>query len=347
MPPTNLLTESLPGYRYRAMTDEDARLSEFWEQRMAPTLRLPTVCSFTDKPEGFGTEVHFVDTPEGCFVLRLYPTDSHARLRGYLSANRVFTRIGALVPAILGTGRAEDLLWLVEKRVEGRTFRDLLGSTEDLARAAKALAEIHRNERSRYGEAGTWGGFRLTLRWRQRLPERWGKIVRLFPELGSVTEEVERWLYAWTDSFPSVRYQLLHGDYHPGNIALTQEDRVALLDLRTPRYGMGLLELVEALHHFTGEDPENWVPFLSGYLRERGEETRTQFEAHSVSLHAVFHLRHADRFAGLAVGHRGGREDRRCWERNAYDSWLRFCTLTGIASPDIEAIPESAFQPCG
>jgi len=264
-------------------------------------------------------------------------------MKNYLSANSVFTEIGMTVPEVIGHGRSEDALWLLESRVEGTIFRDLLPDVASSEKAASSLARLHGHERRRYGDYRSWGGFRLTLRWRQRLRERWNKVIRLIPELECVTEDVRTWFEEWADSYSPRLYQLLHGDYHPGNLALTLDGGVAFLDLRTPKFGFGILEMIEAAHHFQGEEPADWEPFSSAYLGCRDEETRYLFKRFGSSLHAVFHLRHADRFSDLAVGDRGELEDRRRWERNAYDSFLRFCSITGIIPPAVDLEPESAF----
>ena len=202
---------------------------------------------------------------------------------------------------------------------------------------------LHSHERRRYGKVGSWGGRRLSARWRQRFQERWGKITALFPELRSVEQDVEKWFCDWTDAFTPPRYQLLHGDYHPGNLILCDEGEVAFLDFRSPRYGSGLMEMIEAAHHFTGEEPRDWETFVPQYLEARDRATRDLFDHFATSLHAVFHLRHADRFADLAVGRKGTLEDHRRWERNALDSWQRFCHLAGIVPPMIKGDTETAF----
>lgn len=318
-------------------------VEELWSQRIAPQLGLSLHASIERVPEGYGTQVYFAVSEEGSFVLRHYPLRSLSRMRNYLEANRYFTQIGFHVPETVGEGREPEFAWILERKLEGISFRETAVAIDSTKKAGAALARLHSHERNRYGEVATWGGFRLTLRWRQRFWERWSKVTRLFPELKAVGSDVETWFLEWTDSFSPYRYQLLHGDYHPGNLSLLPTGEVAFLDLRTPRFGFGLLELLEAVHHFTGEDPDRWNPFLDAYLEIRDEETRGLYAEFGSSLHAVFHLRHADRFADLAIGDRGDCDDRRRWERNAIDSWLRFAEIAGISPPPVEVERESAF----
>jgi aminoglycoside phosphotransferase (APT) family kinase protein len=322
-------------------------VEELWNRRIAPQLGLSTSAAIESVPEGYGTQVYFVGSEEGKFVLRLYPSRSVSRMRNYLEANRHFRKIGLPAPETIGEGREGETAWILERKLEGQSFKDLAGDSEATQKAATALAQLHSHERNRYGEVETWGGFRLTLRWRQRFMERWSKITRLFPELKSVGPTVETWFQSWTDSFSPSRYQLLHGDFHPGNLCLLPNGEVAFLDLRTPRFGFGHLELLEAVHHFTGEDPDGWTPFLDPYLENRDDETRNLYAEYGPSLHAVFHLRHADRLADLAIGDRGNAEDRRRWERNAIDSWGRFAEIAGIASPEVAVERETAFPTRG
>jgi aminoglycoside phosphotransferase (APT) family kinase protein len=319
------------------------RLTHLWETEIAPKTGLSGNPAISETADGITTEVHFVSVPEGEFVLRLYGPESSSRLKGYLEAHKVFTEIGAHVPERIGCGDYKEGSWLVERKIGGAPFRTLFGNSEALKKAAQALAFLHGHERRRYGKVGAWGGKRLSVRWRQRFEERWSKIIGLFPEIHSAMPDVEAWFQDWASAFAPGRYQLLHGDFHPGNLALEEDGTVALLDFRSPKYGFGLVEMIEAAHHFTGEDPRDWEPFVSPYLAARDEAARGQFSHFATALHAVFHLRHADRFADLAVGKRGMIEDHRRWERNALDSWLRFCDLAGILSPAVSGIRETAF----
>jgi hypothetical protein len=325
------------------MITETGDFQEIWRTGVAPALHLSTDASFSIAPGEAGAEGVFVHTAEGDFVLRVYRRGGSSRSRNHRRANRAFSHLHVVVPRIMGWGKKGDCYWLVESRIEGTPYRELLDCPEAIELAAATLAEIHRHERRRYGEIGTWGGVRLTLRWRQRFLERWSKIVRLFPELKPVTGEVERWFSDWADSFSPRRYQLLHGDYRPENLIQTREGRVALFGFRTPRFGVGLLETIEAAHHLGGEEPSDWEPFLASYLRERDARTRDLYAKCGRSLHAVFHLRHADRTAGLAFGDSGTAETRRTMERHAFDSWTRFCNLAGITSPSVDIRSETAF----
>ena len=264
-------------------------------------------------------------------------------MRSHRRANRVLSRLDVVVPRIIGWGRVGECHWLVETHIGGTPFSDLLENPKAIEQAALTLAGIHRHERRRYGELGTWGGMRLALRWRQRFRERWSKIVRLFPELKVVTGEVEEWFSTWADSFSPRRYQLLHGDFRPENLIQTREGRIALLNFRTPRFGFGFLETIEAAHHLTGEETSDWKPFLAPYLKEGGPQTQDLYAKWGESLHAVFHLRHADRSAGLAFGDKGQAVTRRKMERHAFDSWKRFCRLTGVSFPPMDVPAETAF----
>ena len=91
--------------------------------------------------------------------------------------------------------------WLLEKRVVGQSFRGLLEESCHFQKAAETLALLHGHERRRYGKVGTWGGRRLSVRWRQRFQERWAKITGLFPELADVGHDVEKWFHNWADAF--------------------------------------------------------------------------------------------------------------------------------------------------
>jgi aminoglycoside phosphotransferase (APT) family kinase protein len=319
---------------------------EFWRTEVAPALNLSPEVSLTEPDQGFATRVYFVQLPDGNqFSLRLYPRRNSPRMKNYLQANRFLSELGHRVPRIQGTGQTSRRSWVLEERIPGESFRDLLDSPEAVGKAAAALARLHSTQRNRYGEVTSWGGFRLNLRWRQRFAERWAKVTRLFPEAKTLTEQVSRWFADWADHFEPGSYQLLHGDYHPGNLCLTRKGEVAFFDLRTPRFGLGLLELIEAAHHFCGEEATDWQPFVSVYLRDTGSEVRERFEKQGVDLHAVFHLRHADRFADLAIGQRGEIGDRRRWERNAWDSLARFLQFAGLETPPTEVCRESAFTP--
>lgn len=322
-------------------------IQELWSGQLAPKLHLSREALFESVSDGITTDVHFISLPEGRFVLRFYPPDSASRLNGYRSARKVFEGLGFRVPAEVGCGEVAEGSWLLEERIVGASFRDLLGDGNAVSKAAQSLAGLHSNENRRYGEVGGLGGRRLSLRWSQRFPERWRKIEKLFPELRPVAPEVEAWFQGWADAYSPSAYQLLHGDYHPGNLAVTEQGEITFLDLRSPKYGFGLVEAVEAAHHFTGEQPADWEPFLGPYLSARDSGTRDLYAHFATALHAVFHLRHADRFSDLAVGRRGTLTDHRRWERNALDSWLRFCDLAGIVSPRVEGTPESAFPPRG
>lgn len=315
-----------------------------WRETIAPELGLPVSVEFAKKSQGISTDVHFVHSGEGDFVLRFYPASAASRMRGYRDAHDYLLKLGLRVAEPVGQGNGpEGCTWIVERRAAGPDIKESIRNPQFLKRAAQTLARLHSNQRPRYGDIGQVGGKRLSLRWRQRFPERWRKVTALFPELIPITSTVETWFIDWTDRFAPSQYQLLHGDYHPGNLALDENGEIVLLDLRSPRYGFGLAELIESAHHFTGEEPSDWKPFSSAYVESIDASSKALFSQHQGDLHAVFHLRHADRFAGLAVGTRGDVDDHRRWERNAFDNWLRFATIAGIESPPIACERESPF----
>jgi len=318
-------------------------LDQLWKTSIAPQLGFNPEAVMTPTNHGITSEVAFFSIPEGEFVVRWYPAEDPSRLKSYQEAHQVLHSLGFNVPESVSKGSTRDGTWLLEKRVKGKSFRELLEDSETVRKAAETLARLHGHERRRYGKVGSWGGRRLSVRWRQRFHERWSKITALFPELHAVEKEVEKWFHNWADAFTPKTYQLLHGDYHPGNLVLSNEGEVVLLDFRSPRFGFGLVEMIEAAHHFTGEEPRDWSPFVLTYLAARDQTTRNLYDHFATSLHAVFHLRHADRFADLAVGRRGTFEDHRRWVRNALDSWQRFCILAGVVTPIIRGEVETAF----
>ncbi len=314
-----------------------------WQSQIAPQRGFSPEATISPAGHGITSEVSFVSVPEGEFVLRWYLSRDPSRLKSYLEAREVLRRLGFHVPESVGKGSTHQGTWLLEKRVAGQSFRGLREESCHLQKAAETLALLHGHERRRYGKVGTWGGRRLSVRWRQRFQERWSKITGLFPELADAEQDVEKWFHTWADAFTPRKYQLLHGDFHPGNLILSGEGEVVLLDFRSPRYGFGLMEMIEAAHHFTGEEPHDWSPFVLTYLAARDQASQDLYDHFATSLHAVFHLRHADRFAALAVGRRGTFEDHRRWQRNALDSWVRFCLLAGVVPPLIKGEIETAF----
>ncbi len=323
--------------------DPTEQTFSLWQTAIAPQLGLSPQATITPADHGITSEVSFVSVPQGEFVVRWYPATDPSRLKSYLEAHEVLGNLGFHVPKLVSKGSTTQGTWLLEKRVAGKSFRELLEDSTHLQAAAETLARLHGHERRRYGKVGSWGGRRLSVRWRQRFQERWSKITGLFPELLTSGRDVEKWFHDWADAFTPKNYQLLHGDYHPGNLVLSGKGEVVLLDFRSPRYGFGLVEMIEAAHHFTGEEPRDWSPFVLPYLAARDQATRDLYDHFATSLHAVFHLRHADRFADLAVGRRGTFEDRRRWIRNALDSWQRFCVLAGVVTPVIRGEVETAF----
>lgn len=321
-----------------------SRVEKLWVESISPKVSFPANAEISPIQEGYSTEVYQVSHQERQKVLRIYPARSKSRFAGYLEANRVFSDFGMRVPKVESVGADREISWVFEERIEGTSYRRLGGEVEALAKAAKTLVILHSHTRNRYGEVRGWGGFRLTLRWRQRFPERWRKVIRLFPELAETTEAVQEWYRDWSDSYSPKVYQLLHNDYHPGNLILTSEGEVALLDLRSPRYGLGLMELVEACHSFTGEEVSDWSPFLVPYTERGGVDFKDTFSKYHEGCHAVFHLRQADRFADLALGERGTILDRRRWEENALDSWERFRRISGLLGPVLHLPISSAFR---
>ncbi|MCA9447413.1 MAG: aminoglycoside phosphotransferase family protein, partial [Candidatus Omnitrophica bacterium] len=324
--------------------DSISRVRALWSDRIAPRTGLPKDAALNPIEDGYSTEVYRVELQDDQRILRIYPKKSLPRLNGYLSANRIFQSKGLRVPELEASETTGEFAWVLEERIEGTSLKQLLDEPEALREAAETLAELHRHTRNRYGEYSGWGGFRLTLRWRQRFPERWSKVTRLYPELEEATDRVLSWYRDWANSYSPRRYQLLHNDYHPGNVILTPEGRIALLDLRSPRFGLGLMELIEAAHHFMGEEPSDWPPFLDPYLESADSENGAAYEKYGEGCHAVFHLRQADRFANLALGTRGNVEDRREWEKNALDSWDRFCRISGVVGPILGLTKVSAFN---
>lgn len=326
------------------MEQTPSPVDTLWRDRVAPACGLPQPLSLFPIPEGYSTEVYEVDLGEVRKILRVYPDRAKSRLEGYLLAHRTLSGLGIRVPSLDRWEFGRDRHWLLEEKIEGTGLKHLLSDPSAVAIAARTLAALHSNTRHRYGEVNGWGGFRLTLRWRQRLPERWAKLTRLIPELEEVGAKVEAWFRDWSETYSPRTYNLLHNDFHPGNVILTPDGEAALLDLRSPRYGLGLMELIEAAHHFTGEERTHWAPFTEPYFAHQSGVPKEDFEKFGDSCHAVFHLRQADRYANLALGTRGTIHDRRNWERNAADSWARFCRISGVVGPVLHLPESSAFS---
>lgn len=220
---------------------EKVPVEELWNKGVAPQVGLSPNALIHEVPTRLGAETYSVESSEELFILRWYAPRSYSRMRKYLEAAAYYKRIGFRTPEIIGQGKGREGTWLLERQLAGRSFRELVGDPAATRSAAATLARLHSHERNRYGEVETWGGFRLPLRWRQRFMERWSKVIRLFPELRPVGGAVETWFQTWTDSFSPSRYQLLHGDFHPGNLCLLCGLETAFQEFRLPRFGFGLL----------------------------------------------------------------------------------------------------------
>lgn len=323
----------------------EADVRRLWESGIAPQLGLAgqyEIHRATGGVTSMGFRVHSADSS---WFLRVVPVADRRRLKKYIRNGTILRRLGFSTPVPVGHGCWENWCWVAEGLVPGTPLVNRVGNASGIERVVETLVRLHTHQRRWAGDRFHWGPWNLPRVWVRDYPRSWRRLAGVFPELERVHSEVFDWVKQLPSQFRPTRYQLLHGDFHSGNLIETPTGELVLLDYSTPRYGIGYLEALWFAHNHFGDDDELQRAFLERYLSTISPAVDAEVTRAGPILHAWFHLRQADRNADLAMG-RGGRgsaEQREHWKRVAWDMWLRYCDLAGITSPLSDAVGESPF----
>jgi aminoglycoside phosphotransferase (APT) family kinase protein len=177
---------------------------------------------------------------------------------------------------------------IIEEYLDGTPLLAVQDGDPAFDRLATVLARLHSAERDRWGEptAGKSRGFgyyrlkdvRYTL----------GRLTRTRALPAAEIARIGRTFASWRDRLDHLTsFQLIHDDLHRGNLLLTQDGGLGLVDLRLLRYERRERDLARVTMEFLDLDPEAMVRFEQHYLAAggtRGEPDLMQFERAALCL---------------------------------------------------------------
>src|SRR3990172_155324 len=118
--------------------DQSSLIASLWQTEIAPQLRLSSEAEVTTADSGITSEVAIVSLPEGRFVVGWYSSEDPSRVGSYLEAQEVLSDLGFRIPEPVAKGSCEKGTWLLEKHVNGRSFRELLDNSDHVRKASDA-----------------------------------------------------------------------------------------------------------------------------------------------------------------------------------------------------------------
>lgn len=166
-----------------------------------------------------------------------------------------------------------------EERIMGHTLFEL-GTPEDLlVPAAAFFASLHNTTRPAWGvldRPRTTGLHRfLTGRMREKLAQ-WRSADPGFP--ARLDERVQAWAAAWRERIDALRvFSLSHGDPNPGNIMVTGEGKLVLLDIGHLRYMPRAIDYCMLKLHLCRDDAGRGDAFEAAYLSALDPNARAVF----------------------------------------------------------------------
>lgn len=230
-------------------------------------------------------------------VLRLAQRKHHLRrLAGYPGLHKLLAGHAIPVPRLLfvdaapATRRRYGFGVLAEEHLNGQVVAELPAEArpDALLSLAEILARLHR---VRHGVPGKpWVGQRWRVeRW---VPRRCEKLLAQLGQLGLGPEAGRgRALTAWFTERLLARhpepFPLVHGDLNPGNILVTENGRLHLLDLAWMAYWLPQLDVYIAEYWVQHYAPGRAGEFLDRYFQASGREPALRRESYEVS-RAVF-----------------------------------------------------------
>lgn len=214
-------------------------------------------------------------TERGAFVLkkRAPGRDEPARIRLTHTIQRLLAKRGFPLPRLVGTRDRETLVIMESgayelfEYIEGEAYDQSLPSTEQ---AGRALALFHMLLAD-FDEASAPTGSSYHANpgvqsYLAHIPERsegeeLGEISRLLRE--RYAEAAQRAAACGIEGFP---LQVVHGDWHPGNLLYGGARVVGVIDYDTVRLGPRIVDVANGVLQFSVTrsegDPEGWPEYL-------------------------------------------------------------------------------------
>lgn len=204
------------------------------------------VLSVQPIPEGHSGFTYFVDTDSDRFVLRLPPPGT--RIAGTADVMRQGRIMAALheaglpapaVPIICSDPIVDGRPFILMEHIDGVRIEKAALQSKPVDIATSAIDVLHRLQRLPPGDTGIGAEEPVTL---QAEMMRWAMLMQRAPEeLTTRAAQLGRLLAAQvpTERAPN----LVHGDYHYGNMLFRGSSVVAVLDWEIAELGQPLLDL--------------------------------------------------------------------------------------------------------
>jgi len=242
-------------------------------------------CALTETDLGVHTRVFHLDI-EGRGPLVLKAIGKRKRFRTLCACAAHCAAHGVSAPRIVHADEDARLFnrrgfhVVCEERIPGRTLFELGCPDDLLAPAAALFASLHDNTRPAWGaldrpRAAGLHRF-LTGRMRAKIAQ-WRAADPGFP--ARLDERLAVWAGAWRERIDAIRvFSLSHGDPNPGNIMVTAEKKLVLLDIGHLRYLPRAIDYWMVKIHLCRDDSARAAVFEAAYLNAMDGADKSAFK---------------------------------------------------------------------
>lgn len=260
------------------------RLEQYVARKLLPALGCSgRHFSLRETSLGIHNHVFYLDI-EGHAPLVVKGIEKRDRFNSLCACSGHLADNGIAVPRIIHAEEDKRLFGklgfhvVCEERIEGETLFEHKDSSRYIAGAARFFSRMHNATRTTWGridEARTTGLYKhMRARMLDKL-KKWELMDASFPL--AVRDGLAGWLKPWEHPVDALRsFSLSHGDPNPGNIIVTADNRMFLLDTGHIRYMPRAIDLCMLEVNLCRGDAAKVKIFHDAYLREM---SCTQHEA--------------------------------------------------------------------
>jgi thiamine kinase-like enzyme len=267
-------------------------------KRLAPREGFnPERCKVSVPLAGVKSFVRLLELQEGRgLVVRAFPRSHEAQARKIYLADDLLEKHDVPAPRLVdySDDRAHGkTIFLAEQYISGKIIAELELTEALVQRLADLLSTLHGIRLSKWGDIArpkTKGYGAAQLR---KVAHRLHNLRRrsLAPLDSKIMRAIRKWFAAWASELDLLEvFDLIHDKLNPGNLVVSDDGNVYLLDFATLQYGFKAKDLAQLYAEVLRDDQQARERFDSHYLMQLREPERDMLRRLYPFYHAYYHL---------------------------------------------------------
>jgi thiamine kinase-like enzyme len=254
-------------------------------------------CKLSVPLAGVKTFVRLLELQDGRgFIIRAFPRSKRALAHKLYLADDLLEKHNLAAPRLIdyATDFAHGkIIFLAEQYIAGRIIGEIALTDVLVRRLAELLCSLHSIKLSRWGDIARpkpkgYGAAQL-----RKIAHRFHGVRRnsLAPPDRKIVRRIRAWFSAWADELNALElFDLIHDKLNPGNLIVSADGKIFLVDFATVQYGFKAKDLAQLYAEVLRDDPQTQQSFESYYLPHQREPDREMFHRLYPFFHAYYHL---------------------------------------------------------